>query len=33
MQTSFDQFGLDEALVAALKKEGIVEPKIGRAHV
>ncbi|KUO69757.1 MAG: helicase [Desulfosporosinus sp. BRH_c37] len=26
MQTSFDQLGLDEALVAALKKEGIVEP-------
>jgi len=26
MQTSFDQFGLDESLVAALKKEGIVEP-------
>lgn len=25
MQTSFDQFGLDESLVAALKKEGIVE--------
>ncbi|TGE35476.1 DEAD/DEAH box helicase [Desulfosporosinus fructosivorans] len=26
MQTSFDQFGLDESLVEALKKEGIVEP-------
>ena len=26
MQTSFDQFGLDESLVAALKQEGIVEP-------
>jgi ATP-dependent RNA helicase DeaD len=26
MQPSFDQFGLDEALVIALKKEGIVEP-------
>ena len=26
MPTSFDQFGLDESLVAALKKEGIVEP-------
>jgi len=26
MQTSFDQFGLDDSIVAALKKEGIVEP-------
>ncbi len=26
MQTSFDQFGLDESLVEALNKEGIVEP-------
>jgi len=26
MQTAFDQFGLDESLVAALKREGIVEP-------
>lgn len=26
MQTSFDQFGLDESLVTALKKEGILEP-------
>ena len=26
MQTSFDQFGLDEAIVGALKKAGIVEP-------
>lgn len=26
MQTSFNQFGLDESIVAALKKEGIVEP-------
>jgi len=26
MQTSFDQFGLEESIVAALKKEGIVEP-------
>ena len=26
MQTLFDQFGLDEAIVGALKKVGIVEP-------
>jgi len=26
MQASFNQFGLDESLVSALKKEGIVEP-------